>query len=120
MKVRAIMKRWLTLSISLAAVLAAAFRRRRSAQPDLRRAAERPPSCESNPVVLNNPSLKTFTGTVIRHGERFALLEVDGSLYLLDSVGRAWKFEGEEVWVRGQLDPEAGLLHVEDIESQAA
>ncbi len=58
----------------------------------------------------------TFNGTVIRNGSRFALRETAGALYLLDSAGRAWSFEGENVRVTGQIDMGTRLLHVEAIE----
>lgn len=61
----------------------------------------------------------TLSGTVIRNGSRFALRETEGVLYTLDSTGRAWPFEGEDVRVTGQLDSSTSLLHVEDIRSVA-
>lgn len=62
----------------------------------------------------------TLTGTVIRNGAHFVLRETDGLLYTLDSVGRAWAFEGEEVRVTGKLDSSSRLFHIEVIESLAA
>ena len=116
---QAMMKRWLSMGFSISDLFAGGFRSRRvsppgSPAPDRDSAG----SPQLNPAPV--PPLTTFTGTVIRHGERFALLEANGILYGLDSVGRAWTFEGEEVCVRGTLNPEAGLLHIEEIESQAA
>ena len=62
----------------------------------------------------------TFSGTVIRSGSRFALRETDGVLYTLDSAGRAWPFEGDNVRVTGQLDTSTRLLHIDDIEAMIA
>jgi len=62
----------------------------------------------------------TFSGTVIRSGGRFALLETGGVLYMLDSTGSAWPFEGEDVRVTGKLDSTTHLLHVDDIEAMAS
>lgn len=59
----------------------------------------------------------TFSGTVIRNGARFALRETAGVLYPLDSAGRAWPFEGEDVRVTGKLDLDTRLLYVDAIES---
>jgi Protein of unknown function (DUF5818) len=61
-----------------------------------------------------------LSGTVIRNGTRFALRETAGVLYTLDSTGRAWPFEGEDVRVTGHFDSATSLLHVEDIEGMAS
>jgi hypothetical protein len=58
----------------------------------------------------------TFSGTVVRNGPRFALRETAGVLYPLDSAGRAWAFEGEDVRVTGKLDLDTQLLYVDAIE----
>jgi hypothetical protein len=58
----------------------------------------------------------TFSGTVVRNGPRFALRETAGVLYPLDSAGRAWPFEGEDVRVTGKLDLNTRLLYVDAIE----
>ena len=58
----------------------------------------------------------TFSGTVVRNGPRFALRETAGVLYPLDSAGRAWAFEGEDVRVTGKLDLNTRLLYVDAIE----
>ena len=62
----------------------------------------------------------TFSGRVIRAGSRFALRETAGVLYTLDSAGRAWPFEGEDVRVTGKLDTSTRLLHIDDIQSMVA
>jgi hypothetical protein len=58
----------------------------------------------------------TFSGTVVRSGPHFALRETGGALYPLDSAGRAWPFEGEDVRVTGKLDLDTRLLYVDAIE----
>lgn len=58
-----------------------------------------------------------FSGTVVRNGERFALREIAGTLYPLDSAGSARSWEGEDVRVTGKLDLGTRLLHVDAIES---
>jgi Protein of unknown function (DUF5818) len=58
----------------------------------------------------------TFSGTVVRSGPRFALRETAGILYPLDSTGRAWPYEGEDVRVTGKLDLDTRLLYVDAIE----
>lgn len=62
----------------------------------------------------------TFTGTVVRNGSRFVLRETAGVLYTLDSIARAWAFEGEDVRVTGKVDSATHLLHVDDIERLVA
>jgi hypothetical protein len=58
----------------------------------------------------------TFSGTLVRNGPRFALRETAGVLYPLDSAGRAWPYEGEDVRVTGKLDLDTRLLYVDAIE----
>jgi Protein of unknown function (DUF5818) len=60
-----------------------------------------------------------FSGTVVRSGPRFALRESAGVLYPLDSAGRAWPYEGEDVRVTGKLDLDTQLLYVDAIEPAA-
>lgn len=61
----------------------------------------------------------TFSGTVVRSGPRFALRETAGVLYPLDSAGRAWPYEGEDVRITGKLDLDSRLLYVDAIEPSA-
>lgn len=75
------------------------------------------PMPEARPVSATTVIL---SGTVIRNGTRFALRETAGELYTLDSTGRAWPFEGEDVRVTGHFDSATSLLHVEDIEGMAS
>jgi hypothetical protein len=72
------------------------------------------------PIAPRSPAMVaptvTFSGTVVRSGPRFALRETAGVLYPLDSAGRAWAFEGEDVRVTGKLDLDTQLLYVDAIE----
>jgi Protein of unknown function (DUF5818) len=113
-----IVKRCLSLGFALPVILAGGARR-----ISLRQAAASPQPKEPTPIpvpsptpVRERPALTSFTGTVVRHGTRFALREVDGDLYALDSTGLAWPFEGEEVLISGYLNPDTGLLHICAIE----
>ena len=74
------------------------------------------PMPSPTPLVPARPALSTFSGTVVRHGTRFALRELDGDLYALDSTGLAWPFEGEQVLISGYLNPDSGLMHICAIE----
>ena len=58
------------------------------------------------------PPVSSFCGTVVRDGGRFALREFDGTLFALDSTGRAWPFEGDDVSISGYFNPESKLLHI--------
>lgn len=62
----------------------------------------------------------TFTGTIVRQGERYALRDTSGQMFKLDDSERAKPFEGKSVKVTGQLDEEAMMIHVESIESTEA
>ena len=70
--------------------------------------------------TLEPVRIARLSGTVIRSGERFALRDTDGCVYPLDSAGRAWQFEGEDVTVTGNLDTDTHMLHILAIESLAA
>ena len=62
----------------------------------------------------------TFTGTVVKNGDQFALRDSSGAIYTLDDTDRAKPFEGKTVKVTGQLDEQAKVIHVESIESAVA
>ncbi len=120
---REMMKRCLTLGLSLSYVFVAGFRRRELSAPAARQPRKFPIQ-EAKPVPLPEPvpapqlaASITFSGTVVRDGSRFALRDSDGALFALDSTGRAWPFEGDDVVVTGLLDQPGGLLHIRTIES---
>lgn len=124
-------KRCLVLALSLSIVALAGLRnlleRELARELNKLKPVPLPPAdTESRlPDILTMPTAMpattvTFSGTVIRDGSRFALLETAGTLYTLDSTGRAWPFEGEDVRVTGTLDPSARLLHVNDIRAMAS
>jgi hypothetical protein len=75
-----------------------------------------PPARVSNHRPAMAAPTVTFSGTVVRSGPRFALRETAGILYPLDSAGRAWPYEGEDVRVTGKLDLDTQLLYVDAIE----
>jgi len=57
----------------------------------------------------------TFTGTVVKNGDQYALRDSSGAVYTLDDSQRAKPFEGKTVKVTGQLDEQAKVIHVESI-----
>lgn len=126
-------KRWLIVGLSMSIFVLANLRRKLEAQLELatgklpKNPAQSEESDEKSLPILtfsdgrpSNATTVTFSGTVIRSGGRFALLETGGVLYMLDSTGRAWPFEGEDVRVTGKLDTTTHLLHVDDIEAMAS
>lgn len=109
------MKRCLSLGFTLSVIFAGGVRRTSAQASTLpKNPLPLPPPVPS--LVPDRPALSKFSGTVVRHGTRFALREFDGDLYALDSTGLAWPFEGEEVLISGYLNPDSGLLHICAIE----
>ena len=74
-----------------------------------------PPAPLAPPPEL--PTLCDFSGTVVRDGSRFALREPDGTLFALDSTGRAWAFEGDFVTINGYFNSQSRLLHICEIDA---
>jgi uncharacterized protein YdeI (BOF family) len=68
----------------------------------------------------NQAQTATFTGTVVKNGDQFALRDSSGAVYALDDSQRAKPFEGKTVKVTGQLDEQAKVIHVESIEGVEA
>ncbi|MGB6742661.1 MAG: DUF5818 domain-containing protein [Terracidiphilus sp.] len=62
----------------------------------------------------------TFTGTIVKDGEQYSLRDSSGQVYKLDDPDRAKPFEGKTVKVTGQLDEQAKVIHVENIEGAEA
>lgn len=58
----------------------------------------------------------TFTGTIVKDGSEYALRDSSGAIFKLDDAERAKPFEGKTVKVTGQLDEQAKVIHVENIE----
>jgi hypothetical protein len=62
----------------------------------------------------------TFTGTVVRNGDTYALRDSSGAIYGLDNSERVRPFEGQSVTVTGQLNSQAKVIHVAAIEGADA
>ena len=62
----------------------------------------------------------TFTGKIVRNGDQFMLRDSSGQVFGLDDSEKAKPFEGKTVKVTGQLDQQAKVIHVENIESAQA
>lgn len=59
----------------------------------------------------------TFTGIIEKNGEQYVLRDSSGRVFGLDDSEKAKPFEGKAVKVTGQLDEQAKVIHVENIES---
>jgi hypothetical protein len=113
-------KRCLSLGSSLSDVLTGLRRTNAPAETnwEVRKAAEPlpppplPAKASKPSSIPELPPVSNFCGTVVRDGGRFALREFDGTLFALDSTGRAWPFEGEDVSISGYFNPESRLLHI--------
>lgn len=112
-----IVKRCLSLGFALPVILAGGVRRNARAGVSSALPPKEPtPLPVPPPPAPVRPALTSFSGTVVRHGSRFALREHDGDLCAIDSTGLAWPFEGEQVLIAGYLNPGTGLLHICTIE----
>ena len=107
-------RRYLSLGISLPVVFSGLRSTAAASQHSI--SAVIPPS-PIPAAVPEVPPTTVFSGTVVRDGSRFALREPDGTMFALDSAGRAWSFEGEEVEIMGYFHPESRLLHICGIEA---
>jgi hypothetical protein len=119
------MKRYLSLGFSLPIIVLTGFRGGKA--PVQTTSLPAPPAPPASPVAPP-PELRPvvcFTGTVVRDGSRFALRDETGVMFALNSTGRAWPFEGEDVQVTGHLDSTGTVLHIlaihsiEDIRAEA-
>ena len=112
-----IVKRCLSLGFALPVILAGGARRNARAGVSSALPPKEPtPLPVPPPPAPVRPALTSFSGTVVRHGSRFALREIDGDLCAIDSTGLAWPFEGEQVLISGYLNPGTELLHICTIE----
>ncbi len=58
----------------------------------------------------------TFTGTIVKSGDTYALQTSAGTVYRLDNSSQAKQFAGKEVKVIGQLNPQTRVIHVSSIQ----
>jgi hypothetical protein len=79
-----------------------------------------PDQAQPQPNANQNQASSTFTGTVVKNGEQYMLRDSTGQIYGLDDSDKAKQFEGKTVKVTGQLDAQAKVIHVQDIQSAEA
>jgi uncharacterized protein YdeI (BOF family) len=75
---------------------------------------------QAQPQPSQSQASATFTGTVVKNGEQYMLRDSTGQIFGLDDSDKAKQFEGKTVKVTGQLDTEAKVIHVQDIQAAEA
>jgi hypothetical protein len=65
------------------------------------------------------PAAQTFSGMIVKSGEKYALTTSDNVNYDLDDQERAQRFEGKQVQVTGNLDKSSNMITVRDIKAAA-
>jgi uncharacterized protein YdeI (BOF family) len=86
-------------------------------QPDQ---AQPQPQSQPDQATGQAKAGSTFTGTVVKNGEQYMLRDSSGQIFGLDDSSKAQAFEGKSVKVTGQLDEQAKVIHVEDIQAAEA
>jgi uncharacterized protein YdeI (BOF family) len=90
-------------------------------QPQPDQAQPQPqPQPQQQPGQAQAPAASTFTGTVVKNGEQYVLRDSSGQVFGLDDSSKAQPFEGKSVKVTGELDQQAKVIHVENIEAAEA
>jgi uncharacterized protein YdeI (BOF family) len=82
-----------------------------------------PPSQVPPDQTTPNPDATkttTFTGTIVKDGERYVLRDSSGGTYKLDDSSRAEAFEGKTVKITGRLDVDSKMIHVDSIQALAS
>jgi hypothetical protein len=62
-----------------------------------------------------SPAAQTFTGTIVKDGDKY-ILKASGNVYELDDQERAKQYEGKQVKIAGTLGATGNTLHVTSIE----
>ena len=89
-------------------------------QPQQPKPDQAQPQPQQQPGQAQAPAASTFTGTVVKNGEQYMLRDSSGQVFGLDDSSKAQPFEGKTVKVTGQLDQQAKVIHVENIEAAEA
>jgi len=74
-----------------------------------------PPQASGMPAHSESVT-QTFTGTVVRIGDKYVLRTTDNTTYQLDDPDKAKEYEGKQVKVTGSLDPKGKLIHIQNVE----
>jgi Protein of unknown function (DUF5818) len=65
----------------------------------------------------SDSATQTFTGTVVKIGDKYVLRTTDNMTYQLDDQDKAKEFEGKQVKVTGGLEARDKLIHIQNIEA---
>lgn len=84
----------------------------------LRPGAKTQQSCSSQPSaqMQQQEQTSTFSGTVVKSGASYALLDACGKTYKLNDTSEAEGYMGKAVRVLGQLDLQSGTIYGESIQ----
>jgi lipoprotein-anchoring transpeptidase ErfK/SrfK len=74
------------------------------------------PTQTSGAQAQSDSATQTFTGTIVRIGDKYVLKTTDNMTYQLDDSDKAKEFEGKQVKVTGGLDTKAKLIHIQNVE----
>ena len=69
--------------------------------------------------MQKQPAAQSFSGMIVKSGERYVLQTVENVTYQLDDQERAKAYEGKQVQVTGSLDKSANMIKVRDIKQVA-
>lgn len=70
-----------------------------------------PPDTQAQPAPGNT---QTFTGVVTKSGDKYVLKDdASGKTYDLDHQDMVKKYDGQKVRVKGTLDPNGSLIHIQ-------
>jgi hypothetical protein len=81
-------------------------------QPDPQGQQAQPPV---NPQNQQTPT-QSFTGKIVKDGEKYVLKVTSSAAYLLDEQGTLKQYENQNVKVIGSLDPGSNTIHIVKIE----
>src|SRR5262245_63434886 len=76
-----------------------------------------PHSVQGQYDTQKRPAAQTFTGMIVKSGEKYVLTTSDNVSYELDDQERASQFEGKQVQVTGNLDKGSNMIQVSDIKA---
>jgi hypothetical protein len=71
---------------------------------------------EQAPPQAQSPAAQTFTGTIVKDGDKYILQAAGTNVYQLDDQERAKQYEGQQVKIAGTLDASGNRLRVSSIE----
>ncbi len=71
------------------------------------------PSDSNAPAQTAVGTAQSYTGTVVKSGDKFVLQDANGTNYDVDNQGVLKGLEGKRVSIKGTMDPNGKLIHVQ-------